>query len=480
MAEEKIENAAAEPKEEELKNLDPRLIKQLESAEKTIDQNPQYTIDVCRTILARHPSCVEVRKIMRVAQFKKFGKGNPVAKMAAKVQGLVFAAKSASALKKGDEEAALKVINEAEDLLCVCPENSIVLKTLAAAAAKLEYWGTASSCYKAISEFEPNNLANLVALGNAYLKDLKPDEAIQIGDLILRKNPGNGEAQAIMRSASVIKTMEKGKWEEKGDFKEKLKSKEETSELETGIVNDDEALRRMIEKLKAQIETDPENVNLYREICSNLRSLRRYSEAVEYVRKAREQPLGRGDTTLEKMEHDFIIADMNQRIDAIEKIVSEGNATDEQKAELEKLRIDERKYKLENAKMMVEKYPNDFNSRYVLGQLMLEEGNLDEAIMQFQLSQRNPKVRSQSLLGLGEAFLQGGKYDLAVEQLVIAKKELPIMNDAKKEIIYQLANAYEKMKKPEEAFREYKEIYSSDISFKDVAEKINAYYASKA
>ena len=64
-------------------------------------------------------------------------------------------------------------------------------------------------------------------------------------------------------------------------------------------------------------------------------------------------------------------------------------------------------------------------------------------------------------------------------QLEIAKKEAKVMTDAKKEIIYELATAYEKMGDAEKAFNEFKEIYSADISYKDVSKKINDYYESK-
>ena len=53
------------------------------------------------------------------------------------------------------------------------------------------------------------------------------------------------------------------------------------------------------------------------------------------------------------------------------------------------------------------------------------------------------------------------------------------MNEAKKEIIYELASSYELMGKKDLAFNEYKEIYSSDISYRDVAKKINDYYESR-
>ena len=464
--------------EMQISELDPRFVKQLENAERSIDQNPSYVIDICCTILAKYPSCVEVRKILREAQFKKFGKGNPVAKIGAQLKGAVFSVKAASMIKKGQ---ALEVLSEAEKILSECPENPLVLTTLAKAADVLGFFGTAAGAYQAIAKFQPNNLKNLLTLGNALVKSGHPEEAMQVCELILKKHPTNGDAQALARSASVIKTMKKDDWEdtsksatEKGDTKKHLEREKETS-----LVNDEETLSRMVERLDAQIATDPENINLYREICGNLRTLRRYDDALKYVRLARQQPLGKGDTTFEKMEQDFMVASMDQQIAELEKLVEANPDDKESAAKLADLKKKEHSFKLENARTMVERYPNDFNYRFILGQLLFEDGKLDEAIMQFQISQRNPKVRLQSLLGLGRAFMKGKKYDLAVDQLETAKHESKIMNDSKKEIIYELATAYELMGQNEKAFSEFKEIYSSDISYKDVAAKINAYYASR-
>jgi hypothetical protein len=54
-----------------------------------------------------------------------------------------------------------------------------------------------------------------------------------------------------------------------------------------------------------------------------------------------------------------------------------------------------------------------------------------------------------------------------------------LMDDLKKEVIYELASCFEAMGKAESAIEEYKVIYSDDIGFRDVAAKINAYYAAK-
>ena len=472
------ENPITVSVEEKINDLDPRFIKQLEAAEKSIDKNPAYVIDICSTILVKHPSCVDVRKILRQAQFKKFGKGNAFAKIAARISGAVFAITAGQKIKKGQ---ALEVIAEAEKTLSDCPDNPSVLSVLADAAKSLNFWATAAEAYQAIAVVQPDNEKNLLALGEAFVKSGQPDAAMQVSEKILKKNPSNGDAQALARSASVLKTMEKGKWEEEGSSRAKVKDAQEMAEREkqTSSMNDEETLNRMVERLAAQIETDPENINLYREVCNHLRSLKQFEKALDFVRMARQQPLGKGDTTFEKLEQDFTVAALDQRIAVLEKRISENPSDGALKAEIEELKKKEHDIKLENAKQMVERYPNDFNYRFILGMLLFEDGNLDEAIMQFQISQRSPKVRLQSLLGLGKAFTQGKKFDLAVDQLETAKRESKIMNDAKKEIIYELATAYEMMGKNDQAFNEYKEIYSSDISYKDVAAKINSYYAKK-
>ena len=473
------ENTTPEIVETTIRDLDPRFIRQLENAEKSIDKNPAYVIDICCTILSKYPSCVEVRKILRQAQFKKYGKGNPIAKFTATIQGLIFSMQAGSKIAKG---LSLEVMADAEKMLSACPENEGALKTLASAAEALKYWGTVAEAYQSIAKFKPNDEKTLLALADALVKSKQPDAAMQVCEKILRKNPSNGDAQALARSASVIKTMDKGDWEDTNkSATEKQKDAEEALKRakETSSVNDEETLARMVERLSAQIQTDPENINLYREICGHLRTLKRFEEALDFVRKARQQPLGKGDTTFEKMEQGFLVAAMDQRIAGLKKKLEENPDDEAITAELAEVQKQEHDIKLENAKQMVERYPNDFNYRYELGMLLFDDGNLDEAIMQFQISQRSPKVRLQSLLGLGRAFTQGKKYDLAVDQLETAKKESKIMNESKKEIIYELGTAYELMGKAEQAFNEYKEIYSADISYRDVAKKINDYYNNK-
>jgi len=458
---------------------DPRIIKQIKAAEEAIDKSkPDYAIDVCMGILIKHPSCAEIRKILHKAQIRKTGKENPVKKVLASVNGLVFSIKASSLIKKGQ---ALKAIEAAEALRNAYANNKPASKAAAKAAESLEYWATSVLYWQSIVHYNPADIASMISLGNALIKNKNADEAIKVGERIQRVSPGNGEAQALMRSASVVRTMEKS-WKEgdSGDFRQKLANADAATdrEKENRIVNDEESMLKAVEKLSEEIKNDVENINLYKDIIQNYKGLKDYENAIKYVKAARQLSMGKGDTSLEKLEADLINLEMEYRLNALSEKLAANPDDAALKAEFEKLSKEQFVFKLNTAEAMVERYPNDFNFRYYLGQLYLDDGRLDAAIGQFQASQKSPKVRSQSLLGLGKAFMLGKKFDMAADQLKTAKAEMKIVNEAKKEIIYTLGTIYEAMGKKNEALEEFKEIYSIDIQYKDVAKKINDHYAA--
>jgi hypothetical protein len=67
----------------------------------------------------------------------------------------------------------------------------------------------------------------------------------------------------------------------------------------------------------------------------------------------------------------------------------------------------------------------------------------------------------------------------AVRKLQRAIREKPGFDDEKKELIYVLGGVLEKMGKKEEAIEQFKHIYELDVTYKDVAAKIDAYYSGQ-
>ena len=69
--------------------------------------------------------------------------------------------------------------------------------------------------------------------------------------------------------------------------------------------------------------------------------------------------------------------------------------------------------------------------------------------------------------------------DLAARTIQNAIKEKLVFDEEKKDLIYLLGSVLEKMGKKEEAIEQFKQIYETDIGYKDVAAKVDAYYASQ-
>ena len=461
-----------------LKDLDTRLQKQIENARKAVDKNPSYAVDILSNILSRHPACLEARKILRQAQQRATkGKAKGLGGLLSKMTSIPFTMGSESKIKKDPAKA----IESAEQILNANPENVTGHKILAAAAEELKLYSTAVFAYEAVRQIDPKNTENIKALMSVYIQTGQSEEAIRIGEAAYRANPADDEVQALIKKASVEQTMEKGRWEEDKSFRDKLKDEGESQKLEQAgrAKTGESGLRALIEEAKKGVEAEPGNMNFYREIASNYRKLEDYDSALEWVGKARQLEAGRADVNLERLVGTLKREKMQKAILVVEKRLESNPQDASAQAELEKLRAEERAFRLEQCEGLVQRYPNEYSYRYELGELYFEDGETDKAIKELQMALRSPKVRVGALILLGKAYLAKGFHDLAAEQLTTAKSEIPGMTDQKKDVLYELGSAYEQQGDMDKAMVEFKALYGADISYRDVAQKIDAFYSKK-
>jgi hypothetical protein len=80
---------------------------------------------------------------------------------------------------------------------------------------------------------------------------------------------------------------------------------------------------------------------------------------------------------------------------------------------------------------------------------------------------------------LAQCFAKRKMFDMAARKLQSAIKEKVLFDDEKKELIYNLGCVYESMTKKEEAVDQFKLIYEVDIGYRDVAAKVDAFYAGQ-
>jgi len=437
-----------------------------------------YASDVCAGILEKAPECLDVRRVLRRAQLKMAGKSTGGSKMLQGVTNAPFMAKAAKQIKTDP----MAVINSAEKMIKVNAHNIQAHKLLAEAAAAADMLETAAFGYDTIRKIDGKDIENLLALGETYLKLEKTDEAVKACDHILSFSPGHGGATELVRRASVAKSMSKGNWDNKdSSYKDNLKDEDEALSLEQASrnVNDTDTINKLIADVYAKYEAEPNNINNIRQLADLYRKLEDYDSALGWIRYARGLPTGQADTSLENLESEYYLEKMDKNIETkeAELALDPGNAAKAQ--ELKTVRSKLIQHKMGIAKERVERYPNDFGYHFDYGQLLFEAGNYDASLQHLQKAQNNPNVRTKAMLFMGRAFNATGKYDMAVDQLKTLKGELQIMDDLKKSTIYDLASALESSGHQDEAMQEFKELYQNDIGYRDVSDKINAFYASK-
>jgi tetratricopeptide (TPR) repeat protein len=223
----------------------------------------------------------------------------------------------------------------------------------------------------------------------------------------------------------------------------------------------------LIRETAAKVQAEPNNMNYRRALADLYTRSKNYNEALKVLREALEM-MGGADPQI-----DLAISSVRQKQfdEEIEKLRAAGDEAGA--AAREQARAD---FLLQDAEEKVKRYPNDLQFRYDLGALLYERGDLNGAIQQLQMAQRNPQRRIRALYYLAMCFKAKEQHDIAMEQLEKAASELHLMDDTKKDVVYEMGIISEAMGKPEQAVAYYKEIYAVDIGYKDIAQKIDQAY----
>ena len=460
-------------KEITISDLDPRQIKQLDAADRALSKDVNYSLEIYSSILKHVPGCLELRKRLRNQQLKISKTSNQgFGSIIGKLTNAPFLFKS----KTKDPELA---ISSAEELIAKNPLNVAAHHMLADAFAELEMPKSVVFAYETIRTIQPKDLANLKKLAHAYLEAGESDLAIQTGNAILQINPSDGEAEDMMKKASVAVAMNQGKWEGSTNFREQLKNKEEAEALEQSskVVNDSKGLEALIRQAYEKIQEEPQNLNHYRQISDYYQRYGDLQNAIVWIQQARKLDAGKGDISLEEKERLLTLEYYDGVIDQWENALAKDTDNLEIKKGYTEAISAKKTFQRKQLESLVQRYPNEYGYRFELGCLLFDDGDYDTCLPHFQLAQRNAKVRLDAILYLGRAYLSKKFFDLAIEQFNALKSEIQVMDERKKDAVYLLGCCYESMGQAERAIEEYKLVYSSDISFRDVADKINEFYS---
>lgn len=429
--------------------------------------NIDYAIDMLTLALDVCPQLLKARRFLRAAQVKRY-KANPPGAMAKAMLPMKAAAKQmkAQTLMKKDPVGALKA---SEEVLALDPYNLQFANLNAQAAVAAGMPEAAILTLEVVKETHSSDVKLLRQLAALYTEVERLHDARVIYEEVVRLAPNDPQAIKQLKDATALDSMQRGRWNEEGDFRGKIKDVKEAVLLEqqSKAVKSGKDVEELIKENLRKVEAEPQNINYRRALAELYLRADKYDEALDVLKTAQEIT-GGADPQIDRAVSNAYIRKLDFEIAQFE---ADGDAE-----HAETWKKERRDFMLDDARDKVERYPNDLIFRYELAVQLFERNELNEAIQHFQLAQRNPQKRIRTLYYLGLCFKAKGQIDIAVEQLQKAVSELPVMDDTKKDILYELGCLSESMGDKEKALGYFKEIYGVDISYRDVSAKIESFY----
>jgi tetratricopeptide (TPR) repeat protein len=435
-------------------------------------QNFDYAIAILNQVLQREPGFFDCRKALRAAQFKKAGGSTGFfKKMLGGASSSPMIAKGQMQLRKNPVEA----MNVAEQVLNGDPGNSAAHKLLAEAAMAADFPKTACLSYEILLKNSNKDYELGMAYGEALARAGQVEKAETVYSDLMQAFPHKADIAQALKDLSARKTLGSG-YEAlasgTGSYRDILKDREEAVSLEQQqrAVKTDDVAQRLILEYEERLPREPKNLKLLRTLAELYAQKRQFDRAVEYCERIKNSE-GGNDPSLDRLIADIQLKKFDHQLAQLDP------GSPDYQEQSARITAERQTFQLDECKRRVERYPTDLVIRFELGELYFKAGNISEAIQEFQKAQGNPAKRIQAMAYLGQCFARRNMNDLAARTLQNAIKEKPALDEEKKELIYQLGCVLEKMGKREESMDQFKQIYEIDISYKDVAAKVDAYYA---
>jgi tetratricopeptide (TPR) repeat protein len=187
----------------------------------------------------------------------------------------------------------------------------------------------------------------------------------------------------------------------------------------------------------------------------------------------------RVDSSIEKTIGDLKLKKTEQELHDLTEALGQQTDPDVQAqytAAIEEKKTEINRVRVEQAEARVRAHPNDGEYHFQLGEALFKIGEFKRALGELQQGLKQPSVRYQALNLMGKCFMSQNMMDLAIKRFSDAESELPVMDDLKKEIVYNLGLAYEATHHADKALEQWKKIYEVDMAYRDVAQRVEASY----
>lgn len=458
---------------DEAGSVPPGLQDFLNKAEEAVRRrNYGYAIAMYRRILVDMPGNLWVRRRLRATELKRDQEGGRPNLIVGLLTGLPALLKIVFLGLLARHQAVLKAC---EAFLVGVPTNIWVLRRLAHHAAKLGFFQTAIFSLENALEVKHENVPVLIRLAELYDATKQSAKAAQFMQLASSLRPSDRELAKRANNLVAANTIAAAKLDEtETDYTKSLADAAQTEQLtrEQRLEKTEDDQQRLIRRYTEQAEANPDDPEAARRLAGAYRAVDDWDNAFLWYKRASE--LAPKDFDLKAQ-----MAEMRRRkyLDAIrrgEQAVAQNPDNAEYAERLARLRKEFSDFELSDYQARVAAYPTNMDLKYELGMRLFERGEILQAIQQFQRSVRSVTRGRQSRTMLGRCFMAQGHPELAKEQFRRALEDKEVLDDAEAlSIYYDLAEAHEALGEYQEALENFGKIYTVDVMFKDVAERMD-------
>lgn len=434
-----------------------------------VRQNFDYALAIFQQVLQKEPGFFDCRQALRAAQFKKAGGSTSFFKrVLGNASSSPLIAKAQMAIRKSPLEA----LQTLEQVLCGDPPNTTAHKMVADAALAADLPRTAALSLEILLKNTPKDYELSMQYGEALARCGQIPKAEAVYEELMRAFPHRPQIAEALKNLSARNSGYEALADGQGSYRDILKNKDEAVQLEQEKreIKTDDVANRLIKEYEQRLISEPKNIKTLRTLSELYSQKKDFDKALEYAERIRSTD-GGADPSLDRFIADIHLKRFDHQLAQLDL------SSPDQAEQAARIQAERAEYQLAECKGRADRYPTDLQLRFELGELYFKTGKLSEAIQEFQKAQSNPSRRIASMGYLGQCFARRNMNDLAARTMQNAIKEKPIFDEEKKELIYQLGCILEKMAKKEEAIEQFKQIYEIDIGYKDVAAKVDAFYA---
>lgn len=429
-------------------------------------KNWEYAVGLLLPVVKELPTFLDGRMALRRAEGEMVGSGRKFS--------------FGGGLFKGSKKDPWEAIADLEEnVFQKDPFNAGANQQLYDLAMKVQFTDLAAFALETIRMGQPDNTKNMYTLAEHYMAHDQPEKASEVYRAIVKVDPRDMTAVKGEKDAAARTSILRQGWNQEGDFRKAMKNAEEAGVLE--LLNKQGRTREQTESLLARVieeyNQDQTNINSVKAMAQLYDELEQSDNALMFYEYA--LTLNPGDVALQRRTElirdkvrDQYILQLEAHIDAN----PDAPDIEEKRAQLAQVRMERAQTAINEARTRVERNPTDKQVRFDLGQAYFNAGMYTEAIPELQQAKSNPNIRIKAMLLLGRCFERKNMNDLAQSALSEASKELAIMDNTKKEILYELALVNEKMGRQEQYLEALKEIYNTDYGYRDVARRVESSY----